>query len=148
MRDDCAPTVAGVFSRFQHTGPMKVRRMAVGNLIEIILYVDDMAKAVAFYRDRLGLPVVYPKQADYAGEMWVVLDTGTCRLCLHGGASGGRVNAPKIVFGVTDIEAARRELTTRGVSLSEVRTPAPGIFVCDGVDPAGNPFSIESTGSY
>ena len=54
--------------------------MQIGNLIEVILYVEDMAGAVAFYRDRLGLPVVYPTISDYADEMWVVLSTGCCKL--------------------------------------------------------------------
>jgi len=119
--------------------------MQIGNLIEVILYVEDMARAVAFYRDRLGLPVVYPTISDYADEMWVVLSTGSCKLCLHGGAEGKRgTDAPKIVFGVDDIHQARAALTARGVALSEVRNPAPGVLVCDGTDPDGNPFSIES----
>jgi catechol 2,3-dioxygenase-like lactoylglutathione lyase family enzyme len=122
--------------------------MQIGNLIEVILYVEDMARAVAFYRDRLGLPVVYPTVPDYAGEMWVVLSTGSCKLCLHGGAEGKRgTDAPKIVFGVADIHNARATLTDRGVALSEVRNPAPGVLVCDGSDPDGNPFSIESAAS-
>lgn len=122
--------------------------MPVGNLVEVILYVDDMSKAVAFYRDRMGLSVLYPRCENYAGEMWVVFDTGACRLCLHGGAGGARANAPKVVFGVADIQVARRELTSRGVTLGEVITPAPGIFVCNGVDPDGNPFSIESAAPH
>lgn len=122
--------------------------MPVGNLIEVILYVEDMAEAVAFYRDRLGLAVEFPNCKDYSGEMWVVFDTGACRLCLHGGARGPRANAPKVVFGVPDIHAARRELTIRGVKLSEVQTPAPGVFVSNGTDPAGNPFSIESASPH
>ena len=120
--------------------------MLVGDLMEVILYVNNMAEAVAFYRDRLGLTVVYPVCPDYADEYWVVFETGTCKLCLHGGGQGNRdSDKPKIVFHVQDIHDARHELNARGIALSEVRSPSPGVHVCDGVDPAGNPFSIEST---
>lgn len=116
----------------------------VGDLMEVILYVGDMAEAVAFYRDRLGLRVAYPQSDDYKSEYWVVLETGSCRLCLHGGGEGRQgPDAAKVVFRVPEIQAARAQLTARGVTLSEMRTPSPGVLVCDGIDPAGNRFSIE-----
>jgi catechol 2,3-dioxygenase-like lactoylglutathione lyase family enzyme len=37
-------------------------------LMEVILYVGDMAEAVAFYRDRLGLRIAYPHRDDYSQE--------------------------------------------------------------------------------
>jgi predicted enzyme related to lactoylglutathione lyase len=116
------------------------------HLSEVIVYVSDMSEAVDFYRDRLGLSVLYPSCADFSREMWVVLDTGPCKVCLHGGAAKGpRQYGAKPVFGVTDIHSARESLIAKGVKLSEVRSPAPGIFVCDSNDPFGNPFSIEAS---
>jgi len=120
----------------------------VGELMEVILYVQDMNAQVAFYRDRFGLEVTYPQGVrDFSQESWVMLATGQCTLVLHG---GGRrrlgEDAPKIVFRVRDIEAARRELLDQGVALGEARSPAPGVLVCDGVDPEGNKFSIEAHG--
>src|SRR3990172_7770816 len=108
----------------------------VGELMEVILYVQDMNAQVAFYRDRFGLEVTYPQGVrDFSQESWVMLATGQCTLVLHG---GGRrrlgEDAPKIVFRVRDIEAARRELLDQGVALGEARSPAPGVLVCDGVD--------------
>lgn len=120
--------------------------MAVGPLMEVILFVQDMARQVAFYRDVLGLKVTYPAGLeDYTGQSWVTFDTGACTLALHDGGRG-RIgeDAPKIVFRVEDIHAARAELLARGVSLGEVRAAAPGVWVCDGVDPEGNRFSLES----
>jgi len=115
-------------------------------LMEVILYVQDMNAQVAFYRDKLGLPVTSPQGlADYSREFWVTLGTGACTLVLHGGGKRRLgEDAPKIVFRVGDIEAARRELVNREVSLGEVRSPAPGVWVCDGADPEGNKFSIEA----
>ncbi|MDX1613163.1 MAG: VOC family protein [Candidatus Promineifilaceae bacterium] len=118
----------------------------LGNLMEVILYVEDMNRQVAFYRDRLGLAVSYPTDVeDYSEVVWVTLDTGPCTLALHG---GGRRrlgdDAPKIVFQVDNIETAHRQLGERGVTLGEIRPAAPGVRVADGLDPEGNKFSIES----
>ena len=120
----------------------------ITGLIEVILYVEDMNAQVVFYRDKLGLPVEYPAGlAEYGSEFWVLFNAGGCKLALHGGgAKRLGVDTPKIVFGVDNIELTRQEFTSRNVELSEVRSPAPGISVCDGVDPEGNPFSIEQHG--
>ena len=118
----------------------------VGRLLETILYVADMPAQVSFYRDRLGLALKAPaEQNDFSTAYWVEFETGACTLVLHGGGQGRLgVDAPKIVFSVADIHAAREMLLERGVTLSEVRSPAPGVLVADGKDPEGNHFSIES----
>lgn len=121
----------------------------VEGLIEVILYVEDMGKQVRFYRDLLGLPVRYPAgKADLSAEGWVTLGTGDCVLALHaGGKRRLGQDTPKIVLRVKDVHAARAALLERGVALGEVRTPAPGVRVCDGSDPEGHPFSIEQPAS-
>lgn len=118
----------------------------VGRLMETILYVADMPAQVVFYRDRLGLAIKTPAGlADYSTAYWVEFETGACTLVLHGGGQKRLgADAPKIVFSVADIHAAREALVERGVTLSEVRSPAPGVLVADGKDPEGNQFSIES----
>ena len=118
----------------------------IQGLHELILYVKDMEAQVKFYRDVLGLAVVCPAgTTHYANEYWVTLNVGNCILALHGGGQGrlGQ-DSPKMVFKVADIETARLELVAKGLPLSEVRSPSPGVFVCDGFDPEGNPLSIES----
>lgn len=115
-------------------------------LIEVILYVEDMARQVRFYQDILGFKVTYPPDLDdYGQEEWVTLDTGPCTLALHG---GGRKrlgeDSPMIVFGVTNIEAARNNLLAKDVSLGEIFSAAPGVKVCHGRDPEGNPLALES----
>lgn len=120
--------------------------MKTNGLIEIILYVADMQRMVDFYRDNFDLPVTYPEPGqDLSQAFWVTLDAGGCVLALHGGGQG-RIGAdtPKIVFGVDDIHAARAALLNNGVDIGEVRSAAPGVWVCDGRDVEGNPFSIES----
>jgi predicted enzyme related to lactoylglutathione lyase len=114
--------------------------------MEVILYAQDMNAQVAFYRDKLGLPITSPPGlGDYSREFWVTLGTGACTLVLHGGGKRRLgEDAPKIVFRVADVHAARAELVGRGVSLGEARSPAPDVWVCDGADPEGNKFSIEA----
>jgi predicted enzyme related to lactoylglutathione lyase len=116
------------------------------SVCEVILYVKDMARAVAFWRDAMGLGVREPAGAgDLRDAKWVELDTGACAICLHAGGGGNvGADAAKVVLLVEDIRAARADLATRGVKLGAVRRPAPGVLVCDGRDPDGHPFSLES----
>ena len=116
------------------------------DIMEIILYVEDMNAQVEFYTKKLGFKVTYPQGIDeYVDQMWVTLDTGACTLALHGGGKRrfGQ-DAPKFVFRVDDILAVREELLRLGVVLGEVRSAAPGVWVCDGEDAEGNKLSIES----
>jgi catechol 2,3-dioxygenase-like lactoylglutathione lyase family enzyme len=83
---------------------------------DVFFNVDDMDKAVAFYRDKLGLPVKY-ESAD-----WVELDAGNVIIALrqHGSGPEGRPElgvgeGATIVFEVDDIEAAKAELEGQGV---------------------------------
>ena len=120
-----------------------------GNLMEVILYVEDMGVQVSFYRDLLGLKVKEPADRDdWAGVHWVEMETGLCTLALHaGGQRRLGDDAPKIVFCVPDVPSARQALVRLGVPMGEIRSPAPGVQVADSADPEGNRFSIESRGS-
>jgi predicted enzyme related to lactoylglutathione lyase len=119
---------------------------AIGEIMEVILYVEDMNLQVSFYRDIFGFSVKTPQgTSDYSKEFWVELDTGSCSLALHaGGKRRFGEDAPKFVFRVSDILAARQSLVDQEVEMGEIRSAAPGIWVCDGLDPEGNKFSIES----
>ena len=122
------------------------KNAGVGELMEVILYVEDMDAQVSFYRDKLGLKVKSPPDSDdYSELFWVELDCGPCTLALHaGGKRRFGDDAPKIVFNVGDILAVRQSLIDQDIPMDEIRSAAPGIWVCDGVDPEGNKFSIES----
>lgn len=118
-------------------------------LMEVILYVEDMNAQVAFYHDKLDLPVNYPAGLDdYSDQVWVELDAGTCVLALHAGGEGRLgADAPKLVFRVDDVNAAREEFLARGVRMGSVRADVPGKLICDGLDPERNKFAIESEAS-
>jgi catechol 2,3-dioxygenase-like lactoylglutathione lyase family enzyme len=83
---------------------------------DVFFNVDDMDKAVAFYRDTLGLPIKY-ESAD-----WVELDAGNVNIALRRYGSGpqgrpelGVGEGATLVFEVDDIEAAKAKLQSHGV---------------------------------
>ena len=123
----------------------KVEDRLLTGVVSVILYVQDMSLMVGFYRDKLGFDVDLPADLpDYSQESWVVINTGATKLALNLGGSG-RVgeDAPMIVFGVEDIEAARTALLARGVALEEIFDAGDGVKVAQGRDAEGNPISLE-----
>lgn len=83
---------------------------------DVFFNVDDMQKAVAFYRDKLGLGVKY-ESAD-----WVELDAGNVTIALRRYGSGpegrpelGVGEGATLVFQVEDIDAVKAELEGQGV---------------------------------
>lgn len=111
------------------------------DLSEIIVYVADMDRMVAFYTDILGLSVA--RGAPEHG--FVAFETGACELCLHaGGDEADPAGSSKVVFRVDDIESVRSTLIDRGVEMGPIRDGGPQTQVCDGRDPEGNPFGIEA----
>ena len=112
---------------------LKVRR--------VILFVQDVPKVGAFYRDVLGLP---SKISPDDPKAWLEFEAGGCSIALHDGgtANAGR-RQPKIVFYAEDVAQVRTELMARGAKLGAVQAAAEFQF-CDGKDPEGNPYSISS----
>ena len=102
-------------------------------LVEVVVYTQDMARATAFYRDTLGL------EPDFESPHWTTFRTGACTLALHSGSE-----APDPTFLVDDLDAARDSLAAAGVDVTEIREPAAGLRVFDARDPDGNRFSLES----
>ena len=108
-------------------------------LVEVIVYVRDMRRAIGFYRDVLGLEVTFES------EFWTTHATGPCTLALHATDRRERgVAEPDPTFLVADLDGERDRLLAVGVEVTEIREPAPGIRVCDAFDPDGNRFSLES----
>ena len=123
------------------------KNVRIQGLMEAILHVQDMNVMVSFYRDKLGLKLSYPTNVkNFATANWVTFDTGSCIFVLHGGGRirTGEQPSHRITFKVSDVKTSREHFLRRGVTLSEVRSPAPGIRVVDGRDPEGNVYALES----
>jgi predicted enzyme related to lactoylglutathione lyase len=108
-------------------------------LVEVVLYVHDMERAIRFYRDMLGL------ELGFESEHWTTFKTGDCTLALHptDKREPGR-GEPDPTFLVVHVEAERARLLEAGVEVSEIREPVPGTRVFDAWDPDRNRFSIEA----
>jgi hypothetical protein len=112
-------------------------------LARVILYVHDVDKLSAFYREAFGL---VPAE-EIAGE-WAVLRAGTCELALHRVGPAYRRTTPagesnaKLVFAIdTPVADKRQELLRRGVPMGEIKSYGTGPL-CDGRDPEGNVFQL------
>ena len=88
---------------------MRVRQIAVT--------VSDVATALPFYRDALGLSFLFS-----AGENLAFLEANGVRIMLTTPQGAGAVGANSILyFGVADIETAHADVVARGAA--EERAP-------------------------
>jgi catechol 2,3-dioxygenase-like lactoylglutathione lyase family enzyme len=89
------------------------------------LPAQDLDRARAFYRDRLGLTPVEERD----GGLRYVVASGEFHLFLSTGKASGE--STQVGFEVEDIDAVVAELRSRGVVFGEI--DAPGFKVVDGI---------------
>jgi catechol 2,3-dioxygenase-like lactoylglutathione lyase family enzyme len=112
-----------------------------------MIFVKDVERMTAFYRDGLGLQHLPAESSDG----WVKFDAGGAELALHEIPAAIARNitisdppearedgALKLVFETEDVDAARAHLAAQGAVMME---PA-NARRCDGLDPEGNVFTI------
>jgi methylmalonyl-CoA/ethylmalonyl-CoA epimerase len=80
---------------------------------QIAITVSDVERAIAFYRDTLGIKLLF--QVPNLG----FFDCGGVRLMLSGAEKPGEHYSSVIYFRVTDLQEACRELGARGVTLEQ-----------------------------
>jgi lactoylglutathione lyase len=91
----------------------------------IVIYVNDMARSVAFYRDLLGLPLKFTTPG------WSEFRTGGTTLALHrhmgGSASqtGPAAGSASLVFALDDLQGTYEELKAAGANFSLAPTAQP-----------------------
>jgi len=78
----------------------------------VYFFVDDMDRAVEFYRDVLGLSLAYR-----SGDEWAQLSAGSVQVGLHSSAHGDRRPGGTLAFTVDDLDTTRAALATRGVEI-------------------------------
>jgi len=85
-------------------------------LDHVYYWTRDMDRAVAFYRDTLGLGLLRQD-----GDQWALFDAGAVQFALHGVVEGHPVElgGATAVFRVDDLDAAVRSLEERGVAFHD-----------------------------
>ena len=118
--------------------------LGIQNIGQISIIVHDLPRATAFYRDTLGLPLLFT-----AGNM-AFFDCGGVRLML-GPASSLELDHPSSIlyFRVPDINAAHRRLMEMGVKIeAPPRLIAPmktyDLWMLAFRDPQGNIMELMS----
>lgn len=112
----------------------------LGRLDHVYYWTADLGRAVAFYRDVLGLRLI--RQED---SSWAVFDTGSVRLALHGAVEGHPVQTggATAVFEVEDLDRAQASLEARGVTFLEHVGEVEGYArFASFLDPDGNRIQI------
>ena len=126
----------------------------------VAIVVSDRRKAIAWYRDVLGLPVAYigPREStsnptvagtpDDPGH-WIELGPGRPRTRVHLCEIGGTEPGPTgITFLTDDIEADHERLRAKGVRFLTPPTKMDwGEWLCQFVDPDGNEFDLKRPAS-
>ena len=116
---------------------------AIDRIGQIHITVHDLARAVRFYRDVLGLPFLFevPRMAFF--------DCGGVRLML--GIPEPEFDRPAsiIYYRVPDIAAAHAALVARGVAFRQpphlvARLATADLFLADFRDSEGNPLCLMS----
>ena len=100
--------------------------------------VNDVPRAVAFYRDIVGL-----KQAGLASDYWVEFDAGDTTFGIGRGEGLGIApgSAFSAAFEVDDLTQARERLVKHGVKVTEIQE-GPVCSSCFATDPDGNRFAL------
>jgi len=79
----------------------------------VYFFVSDMERAVTFYRDVLGLRLVYR-----TGDDWAQFEAGPVQLGLHASGHGEHRPGGTLAFRVDDLDSSRVALAARGISFT------------------------------
>ena len=110
-----------------------------------IVFVSDMQRAVAFYRDVLGLPL------GFETPHWTEFATEGATLALHLEAAGGTATAESRSTGagrcrpglsVPDLEGFHRRMVERNVPCAQAPKLVFGARVAQYLDPDGLAISV------
>ena len=108
----------------------------IKGIATVWLPVTDMARAVSFYRDDLGLEVV-----DHDGD-WSEVTAGDQRIGLNEGESPAGDGGAVIAFGVDDLDATVDSLKESGVEFTDEVSEHPWGRIAPFKDPDGNDLQL------
>lgn len=118
-------------------------RTTLGPIGQIAITVADLPRSVEFYRDALGLPLLFEAPPGLA-----FFDCGGIRLMLSRPEGEFKPGASSVLyFRVTDIEAVARAMKARKVSFVDephfiARMPDHELWMCFFRDPDGHTLAL------
>ena len=101
-----------------------------------IHFVADMDRAVAFYRDTIGL------ELRFSSPGWSEFDTGATTLALHPASTENPPGTTHLGLHADDILAMHRHLSAAGVRFTREPTPEHGITLAEFADSEGARVSL------
>ncbi len=106
-------------------------------VVKVMLWAQDMDRAVCFMRDALGLEV------GFQSPHWSELKHGDTVIALHGGGDG-TPNRSGLGFQVSDVEAACAAAKEHGATVLKAPETRPGepIKLAELRDPDGNEWTL------
>ena len=113
-------------------------------LSSLMVYVENMDRAVPFYRDVLGLPL----QTQSPGWSQFDLGNGTI-LGLHVAMAEAGAAGPGWTpgFAVDDVKATKQRLVAAGATIAQDFHDIPGGGVLEFTDPDGNHIGVSQQGT-
>lgn len=117
---------------------------ALGRIHQIAQPIHDIDRAVAFYRDTLGLPFLFAAPPSLA-----FFDCEGVRLMLSPPSPGHDHPGSVLYFAVDDIQAAHAALTARGATFSDppkkiATLPDREVWLAAFADTEGNSLALMS----
>jgi catechol 2,3-dioxygenase-like lactoylglutathione lyase family enzyme len=110
----------------------------IGSLDHVYYWTRDMDRAVAFYTEVVGFPLVRRE-----GGGWAELDAGGVRFALHTTKDDGIVSSGTVVLRVDDLDEARWTLEGRGAVFDDFVGEVAGLArFATFRDPDENPVQI------
>lgn len=119
--------------------------LADATIAQLLIPIDDFERGVAFYRDVLGLPLLFA-----APPQMAFFQCGAVRLLVGVAPAGQKVQrGSAIYFAVQDIQAVYASLSAQGVQFKAAplivnRSAKSETWLAEFVDPDGNQLALMS----
>jgi predicted enzyme related to lactoylglutathione lyase len=119
--------------------------LADATVTQFLIPIDDFERGMAFYRDILGLPLLFA-----AAPQMAFFQCGAVRLLVGVTPAGQNVQrGSQIYFAVKDIQSIYSSLKSQGVQFKAPphvvnRSAASEIWLAEFIDPDGNQLALMS----
>ncbi len=102
----------------------------------VIKFVANMDRAVAFYRDTLGLLLKFQSPG------WSEFLTGETTLALHSADPDHPAGSMRLGFQVPDVKAFYKEMSAKGIKFTMPPTMQFGVLLAEFLDSEGAEVSV------